>query len=93
MAQHVDAGRRVGSDDGELIAFVELAAQVGGLAVDGGRHGRPGEPRPDGLRAVERGRAIGEFEKGAVGQGDVDGHGSTGPFTLAPAHVAGAVDR
>ncbi len=89
VAQDVDAGRRVEGDDGDLVALVELAAQVDGLAVDGGRDGGLGEARPDRLGGVERGRAIGEFERGAVGQGDVDGHGGTGPLCSRPRTLRG----
>ena len=89
MAQDVDARRGVEGDDGDLVAVVELVGEVDGLAVEGGRDGGLGEPRPDRLGGVERGRAIGEFERGAVGQGDVERHERTGPLFSRPRTLRG----
>ena len=72
------AGGVVEGDDGDLVAVVELVAQVdeGSRSVRRRRDAAPdgglGQPRPDRLGGVERGRAVGEFERGAVGQGDVE---------------------
>ena len=90
------AGRR---DDGDLVALVEGGVQVDEAldrrALDACAMGRDGgfrQSRPDRLRGVERGRAVGEFERGAVGKGDVEGHAAP-VLCFAPAHLAGAVDR
>ncbi len=82
---------RVEGDDGDLVAVVELVGcRSTRLAVDGrGRDGGLGQPRPDRLGGVERGRAVGEFERGAVGQGDVEGHVRTGPLFSRPRTLRG----
>ena len=94
------AGRR---DDGDLVAVVEGGAQIDEAAVsvgraldvlarDAGRDGGFRQSRPDRLRGVERGRAVGEFERGTVGEGDLERHAAP-VLCCAPAHLAGAVDR
>ena len=55
----------------------------GDVRVAGGGHaagdGGLGQPRADRRRGVAHGRAVVEFERGAVGEGDVQGHGAD-PF-------------
>ena len=63
--------------------------QVDEAAVGLGRDGGFRQSRPDRLRGVERGRAVGEFERGAVGKGDVEGHACTGPLLRARAPCGG----
>ena len=81
-----------------LVAVVQRGGRVdqqGDVGVGGGgdaaRDGGLGQPRADRRRRVAHGRAVVEFERGAVGKGDVQGHAG-GPFSAcAPAHLAGAV--
>ena len=87
-------------DDVEAVAVVQRRGRVdqqGDVRVGGGGHaardGGLGQSRADRRRGVAHGRAVVEFERGAVGKGDVQGHAG-GPFSAcAPAHLAGAVDQ
>ena len=86
-------------DDVEAVAVVQRRGRVdqqGDVRVGGGgdtaRDSGLGQSRTDRRRRVAHGRAVVEFERGAVGKGDVQGHAG-GPFSAcAPAHLAGAVD-
>ena len=85
-------------DDVEAVAVVQRGGRVdqqGDVRVGGGGHaardGGLGQARADRRRRVAYVRAVVEFERGAVGKGDVQGHAG-GPFSAcAPAHLAGAV--
>ena len=91
MAQHVDGVGVVAleGDDGDAVALVERRRDVdqqGDVGVGGGGHAaRDGgfrQSRADRRRGVAHGGAVVEFEGGAVGEGDVQGHERTGPFVL-----------
>ena len=86
-------------DDVELVAVVQRRGGVdeqGDVRLGGGgdaaRDGGFRQSRPDGRRRVAHGRAVVEFEGGAVGKGDVQGHERPVLSSCAPAHLAGAVD-
>jgi len=85
-------------DDGDAVAVVQRRREVDeagrGRRSCGGRHAaRDGgfrQSRPDRRRRVVHGRAVVEFEGGAVGEGDAQGHGVSGPFvSRARTHTQG----
>ena len=91
-------------DDGEGVAVVQRrgdvdearfgCAPVAARARHAARDGGLRQSRADRRRGVVHGRAVVEFERGAVGEGDVKSHAVPGPFCCARPHTcAGAVDR
>ena len=85
-------------DDGERVAVVERRGDVDEARLGGGASGasvrraprrghaaRDGglrQSRADRRRRVVHGRAVVEFERGAVGEGDAKRHAVPGPFVL-----------
>src|SRR5450830_461910 len=101
VPQHVDGFGVIAleRDDVDAVAVVQRGGDVdeaGDVGRGGGGHtARDGgfrQSRADRRRRIEHGRAVGEFQGGAIGEGDL--HGDTGPLRFSrPLTFAGAVDR
>src|SRR5450759_1683889 len=100
VPQHVDGVGVVAleRDDVDAVASVQRGGdldEAGDAGRGGGHAARDGgfrQSRADRRRRIDHGRAVGEFQGGAIGEGDL--HGDTGPLRFSrPLTFAGAVDR